>query len=72
MSTKAISGPLTANPVDGLRAGYGRMRRLLAGARARKLPTAPVPTDMHLRADLGLAPVANPAMVAGCLWLRVL
>jgi hypothetical protein len=67
-----MSGPVPADLIAALRETHGRLRLLLAVLRAPRPRRAPVPADPHPRADLGLAPVANPALVAGSLWLRVL
>lgn len=59
---------------DDPQAGHGPFRLLRAVLHPpRPRPrTAPVPADGRLRADLGLAPVPDPAPVAGCPWPRAL
>jgi hypothetical protein len=58
--------------IDELRASYGRLRIVLAVLWPQRRVPVPLPKDPHLRADIGLAPLPNPALVAGCVWLRVL
>jgi hypothetical protein len=69
---------LPVDLIDDLRATYGRVRIVLAVLRSpRRVPVplpvpVPVPVDPRLRADIGLAPLPNPALVAGWVWLQVL
>jgi hypothetical protein len=66
-------GGLPVALINDLCAVHGRQRLLLAVLRAprRPAPVAPFPTEPHLRADLGLAPLPNPTVVAGCVWMRM-